>query len=57
MIIRALSLHGYDAKPLECISGANISFAYAMKFILHAMKLLPHSSSIVLKLGKARGKK
>ena len=51
MIIRALSLHGYDAKPLECISGANISFAYAMKFILHAQKLLPHSSSIVLKLG------
>ena len=56
MIIRALSLHGSDAKPLECISGAKISaVANAKKFILHAKKLLPHKSSMVLKDRDSRG--
>ena len=62
MIIRALSLHDSDAKPLECISGAKISAVananaptHAKKFILHAKKLLPHKSSMVLKDIDSRG--
>ena len=44
----------YDEKRLECISGAKIFSAFAMKFILHARILLPSPFSSVPKLQQGK---